>query len=409
VRTYVILATLVLWVDNCAPGQECRPACGEGQSCCVIQYSDDSHSGPFCKNGSCYTSATGELLKKVKEVDVGVLRKQARSSHHYENLKHAQERFSTTVDCSNKGFILNSIEFIDGAHLWAVGDGGRILATTDGGKTWCAQNSGVWDDLEGVKFTDARHGWAVGFENGTILRTEDGGVTWERIQATMTSGLDSVSFSDPQHGWIVGQNGVILATTDGGIHWQRQQINSSLFNSAWLLSVNFIDSDHGWATGRALLATSDGGKTWVDTQANNTNTDNRAMLLFNFLNSVFFVDIHHGWIAADGGLIVASTDGGSSWNAESVPIGDNLNAIFFTDLKHGWAAGNIGTIVATKDGGESWTVQNSRHGPPYGVYQGLTSNLRSVICSDTQNCWAAGSGETILATSDGGTSWHIQH
>ena len=48
---------------------------------------------------------------------------------------------------------------------WIVGDQGVILHTTDGGATWTPQTSGVTDDLAGVTFVDAQHGWAVG---GTI-------------------------------------------------------------------------------------------------------------------------------------------------------------------------------------------------------------------------------------------------
>jgi photosystem II stability/assembly factor-like uncharacterized protein len=273
-------------------------------------------------------------------------------------------------------------------------------ATVDGGASWCRQSSGVTDDLESVKFVDTQHGWAVAFEHGTVLRTEDGGTTWERTSVGEQS-LDSVSFADTLHGWIVGQNGFIAATDDGGRSWYRQAISSPMFEFAWLLATQFVDLDRGWAVGRAILATSDGGRTWVDTQADNTDSDNRELLFFRFLNSAFFVDSKHGWIAADGGLIFVTGDGGASWRLQHTPSDNNLNSIYFADLKHGWAVGDMGAILWTNNGGAKWAIQRYETA-------GLTVDLRSVSCPDNFSCWSVGTGETILSTKDGGDTWSVQ-
>jgi len=52
---------------------------------------------------------------------------------------------------------------------WAVGEGGIIVHTTDGGAYWTTQTSGTTERLIGVHFVDANTGWAVG-SNGTILK-----------------------------------------------------------------------------------------------------------------------------------------------------------------------------------------------------------------------------------------------
>jgi hypothetical protein len=53
-----------------AVSQNCNPACGQGQVCCVMQYSNGTYSSPYCKTGnSCYTSATKKPLT-AKELDV---------------------------------------------------------------------------------------------------------------------------------------------------------------------------------------------------------------------------------------------------------------------------------------------------------------------------------------------------
>jgi photosystem II stability/assembly factor-like uncharacterized protein len=75
------------------------------------------------------------------------------------------------------------VAFSDASNGWAVGFGGAIMHTGDGGASWAAQASGTGNLLRGVAFSDASSGWAVG-DGGTILHTGDGGANW----AAQTSG-----------------------------------------------------------------------------------------------------------------------------------------------------------------------------------------------------------------------------
>ena len=62
----------------------------------------------------------------------------------------------------------------------------------------------------------------------------------------------------------------------------------------------------------------------------------------------------------------------------------NLNAIHFIDASHGWAVGSEygkpGTILATDNGGKTWTAQTS----------GTQAELNSVHFSDASHGWAVG-------------------
>jgi photosystem II stability/assembly factor-like uncharacterized protein len=55
---------------------------------------------------------------------------------------------------------LSDIFFADSLHGWAVGQYGAVVATTDGGLSWNAQNSTVTDTFVSVYFSDNMHGWA---------------------------------------------------------------------------------------------------------------------------------------------------------------------------------------------------------------------------------------------------------
>jgi photosystem II stability/assembly factor-like uncharacterized protein len=53
---------------------------------------------------------------------------------------------------------LIDVDFVGLASGWAVGAGGTILHTSDGGTTWTAQASGTTGGLLGVDFADTANG-----------------------------------------------------------------------------------------------------------------------------------------------------------------------------------------------------------------------------------------------------------
>jgi photosystem II stability/assembly factor-like uncharacterized protein len=131
----------------------------------------------------------------------------------------------------------------DGQRLWAVGDGGRIVATATAGTSWTVQPSGTTVPLLGVHFLpDARRGWAVGWD-GTILTTADAGGRWERQASATSVPLLAVRFDDRgQHGWIAGW-GTMLLTADGGRTWhpvQHAAWPAPWYYASWLVVLALL-------------------------------------------------------------------------------------------------------------------------------------------------------------------------
>ena len=104
---------------------------------------------------------------------------------------------------------LNAVCFVSAEQGWAVGAGGVIISTADGGRTWRPQASGVGDDLSDVRFFDERVGWAVG-TGGTMLHTTDGGRTWGDARRVTTHALERLSFVG-RRAWAVGFGGTVVA------------------------------------------------------------------------------------------------------------------------------------------------------------------------------------------------------
>jgi len=70
--------------------------------------------------------------------------------------------------------VLNGVASGDAEHFWAVGSGGHVERSDDGGVTWATQATPTIETLRGVWFVDAASGWAIG-NSGVILRTSNGG------------------------------------------------------------------------------------------------------------------------------------------------------------------------------------------------------------------------------------------
>ena len=90
------------------------------------------------------------------------------------------------------------------------------MVSSDGaGKIWNPAPSSVTADLYGVALVDASVGWAVG-QGGTLLRTADGGQSWSVQPAGVSVRLESICFASAAEGWAVGQGGTVIYTTTGG-------------------------------------------------------------------------------------------------------------------------------------------------------------------------------------------------
>lgn len=56
------------------------------------------------------------------------------------------------------------------------------------------------------------------------------------------------------------------------------------------------------------------------------------------------------------GVIVRSSDG-LHWHQQQAPVQSALTAVDFINGQYGWAVGHSATILATRDGGKTWHIQ----------------------------------------------------
>lgn len=136
----------------------------------------------------------------------------------------------------------------NGKRVLVVGERGHILLSEDQGGKWIQAKVPVSVTLTAVRLVGENLGWAVG-HGGVVLKSVDGGQTWSKqldgrsiatllqkhatlsgdakllreAQQWIDDGPDKpildLYFWDANNGWVVGAYGLILATKDGGATW----------------------------------------------------------------------------------------------------------------------------------------------------------------------------------------------
>ncbi len=294
-----------------------------------------------------------------------------------------------------------SIAFTSTNNGWAVGVSpleldypGFIGFTTDGGTTWNKAEIDVDAQLARIYFLDENHGWAIG-EKGKIVATTNGR-DWEIQTSKVDNPLKGIYFVNKEVGFAVGANDTILSTKTGGRTWRVVQggvigaigdDEATMYNA-----IQFLDESTGWVAGvhvipqvsqnSVIQKTVDGGQTWVNQE---TGTE-------DVLEDIFFLDDQYGWAVGENGLVLHTSNGGEKWTTQTSGTEETLRSIRFTDQYMGWAVGGdlgVGVIVHTNDGGKKWEVQDP--GDP--MVQGFQMNSVFVL---GKQVWLAGGNGVIL-------------
>jgi photosystem II stability/assembly factor-like uncharacterized protein len=256
-----------------------------------------------------------------------------------------------TVQQSGTTNRLQAISPVNQWVAWASGVGGTYVKTTNGGKTWKA---GVVPGAESLQFRDVegvsdKVAYLLAAGTGTasrIYKTEDGGETWSlQFQNEDPNAFyDCFAFWTPDRGLTMSDsvNGrfPVIRTTNGdswrdiGDHLPKAQPGEAAF-----------------AASGTCVATEGERRAWIGTGG------------------------------AKKARILATTDGGNTWEAYHTPIvqgtpSSGVTTVAFRDAYHGiLGGGDLGatapadTVARSKDGGKTWklTRRAPLPGPVYGL------------------------------------------
>ncbi|GAB1403990.1 MAG: hypothetical protein PHX54_12625 [Lentimicrobiaceae bacterium] len=137
----------------------------------------------------------------------------------------------TQVSCGTNVFYYVDVVFWDdnngvAAAMMEGETDEAIFITADGGDTWVPATSGTQVDIQRVCYADATTLYAVG-TGGNVLKSVDGGHNWN-VQAPLGGTLVGVDFANASFG-VVGAEGVIFVTNDGGKSWSYTETGYEFF------------------------------------------------------------------------------------------------------------------------------------------------------------------------------------
>ncbi|HRE42059.1 MAG TPA: YCF48-related protein [Ignavibacteria bacterium] len=215
---------------------------------------------------------------------------------------------------------------------------------------WSLYQTGVPYSLFAVDFLNANTGVAVG-QGGTIIQTLDGGEEWTLRSQTINIWLNDVSYT-PVGVFAVGMGGVIMRSVDNGATWQVSRAFSHEDHTLRGVAYNPYDNTvHavGYAGSYYVLSHPYTNGTWVQ----------RFDIPYTMHSIAFAPNAHineRGIIAGTDGKVWRSTNGGSSWTPRNTNRYDYMNDVVFLNDDEAMICGNNGTILRSTNWGGTWSV-----------------------------------------------------
>ncbi len=283
---------------------------------------------------------------------------------------------------------LNAVRMAAASVGWAGGGNPGVLRTNNYGRTWTDVTTAA-STIEALDVTDTMRAWAL--SAGALQRTTNGGGSF--VTYTLpTSSAHDIDFVDATKGWLAGGTSIYV-TTDGGQNWTPQYTSAEDYE---MRRVSFVDAQRGWVLAthgidRLLLRTTNGGTTWNVASTFGMGEDYQGGA------DMSFVDATHGWGVDIGYVpqfsfsnIFRTTNGGASWQlVHGIDVGDGSDlytAVDFLNTQEGWVVGSYGLVLHTTDGGTTW----QEHRLPSRI------SLRAVDAVGPGQAWFAGDGGLIM-------------
>ncbi|HEY0351651.1 MAG TPA: hypothetical protein VGC48_05985 [Gemmatimonadales bacterium] len=299
-----------------------------------------------------------------------------------------------TAQTSGTANRLQAVSPVNSRVVWASGINGTFVVTTDGGATWRA---GVVPGAETLQFRDvqgvsARVAYLLAAGSGTdsrIYKTHDGGATWtlQFTNQNPNAFYDCFDFWSPDRGITfsdaVGNRFPVIRTTNGRT-WQ--DIGDRLPAA--------LPGEAGFAASGTCVATQGAQRAWIGTGGTATPR------------------------------VLATTDGGNSWQAYNTPlVGGPAAGVFtvaFRDRLHGIIAGGDLAADPTKpapekraavssNGGQTWTLVKPPplHSSDPADFGGTVFGLSYVPGAGRQTVVVTGPGGAAWSRNEGQKTWTL--
>ena len=262
---------------------------------------------------------------------------------------------------------LYATSFCDTDNGVAVGAGGNIIITNDGGLSWTLQTIEM-EDFRSVYMVNSQLIFVGGFEG---YRSEDGGLTWELIGI---AGPQDFSFIDNMNGTCSSWAG-IYETTDGGVTWVCAVFGiTASFKSTYnfgetAISMGNINtantvSAHGVRTEDNVWYLFD-NFSFPNANASTCSYLPNPDTVYLFMNDydMFWPSEINQFVRLTNFELYGDVSEQKYWFFESEVISNNIPdlmlSVYFLNAQEGYACGESGSIYKTTNGGVDWEADYS--------------------------------------------------
>ncbi len=274
---------------------------------------------------------------------------------------------------------------LDNQLLYMATDRSGILKSTDGGKTFEANNQGFVNRNLTQLLTEGRFYASSVYDGdfGGIFSSQNEGQSWE-LTANYTALLDRNIISmavAPQNPDLIvaGTYEGMMRSLDGGVNWQLIQ-----------------GSDFGWSQGTRRIGV-DKSKPRVQKQTSEIIPPPLRMALR--FNDLTFSKTHPGVLyAASSAGLFRSSDNGESWQRVSSLGSRDISRIVLHPSYPDWLMILVsGELMISRNQGKQWTTTNFET-PGIQIYH------FAFAPQAVGQLWA-GTSHGLFQSTDGGRSW----
>jgi photosystem II stability/assembly factor-like uncharacterized protein len=285
---------------------------------------------------------------------------------------------------------LERIAVLENGVAFLSAEDARIYRSTDYGGNWTLQYDGgqstggsdiavVNDSTILVKFTTT-----------LMVITRDRGNSWTLVPTPfqLNNWFRGISVQSPTRWFALGER-TMYRSSDEGASWS---VDTS-YSANGLIRLVWIDSSYGYQLRNGqVMQTRNGGASWKEMNIYGFDA-NVGICAGPRLGSTVYC-------LSDGDFVInKSSDDGAHWDIsltggafrEAYPY-----ALSFASATVGIVAGDGGRILRTGDGGSTWTIV---HGA------GFLGSIADLHFTTPLNGFALTTSPTVLSTSNGGRRW----
>lgn len=258
---------------------------------------------------------------------------------------------------------LRSLHFCNPYFGWVAGreelpgggSAGVLLFTDDGGLSWQRKLVNALPGLNRVCFLNDKLGYLVGdgaeqYPTGVFLTT-DSGRNWQPVAGPRCPSWLAAGFNEAGLAVLAGAWNRLASVRPDRV----SVANSDRLGGRSLRGLHF-QGKRGLAVGQGGLVLANNGGTGTEWEFVELGLSPEVRATCDF-HAVHGAAGHFWVVGRPGCAILHSRDQGQNWEVQQTRQPLPLNGVFFLNETTGWAVGELGSILATTDGGKTWQAQ----------------------------------------------------